>query len=144
MIVLSRINENTSVATVYGASILIGIGSGFIGQNPYAIVQGILPIKDRHNATTTMTVAQIGGATFALGIAGAVFFNLGLSSLQELLPSAAPEQIQGVLTGTSGELYKTLSAAQQSDVARVIVLAMRQVYVHRRSEDRALIADIEF
>ncbi|KAF2161288.1 hypothetical protein M409DRAFT_28326 [Zasmidium cellare ATCC 36951] len=129
MVILSRMDENTSKATIYGGSILIGIGSGFIGQNPYAVVQGILPIKNRHNATTLMTVAQIGGATFALGIAGAIFFNLGLSSLQELLPNAASEQIQGVLTGTSGELYKTLSAAQQQDVVRAIVVTMRQTFI---------------
>lgn len=129
MVVLSRVDENTAKATIYGASILIGIGSGFVGQNPYAMIQGILPIKKRHNATTLLTVAQIGGATFALGIAGAVVFNLGLSRLQQLLPNAASEQIQGVLTGTSGDLYKTLSGAQQQTVARAIVVTIRQAYV---------------
>lgn len=126
MVVLSRVDQDTAKATIYGASILIGIGSGFVAQNPYAVIHGIVPLKNRHNATTLLTVAQLGGATFALGVAGAVFFNLGLSRLQQLLPNAAPEQIQGVLTGTSGKLYQTLSGVQQQNVIRAIVVTIRQ------------------
>lgn len=73
-------------------------------------------------------LAQLGGLTLGLSIAGAVFINVASNDLYDLLPNIPRNQVQQMVSGTSGTLLSSLSQKMHSRVLEIIVRAWNDVY----------------
>lgn len=78
-------------------------------------------------------LAQLLGLTMGLSIAGGVFVNRALDGLQHALPNESRGQLLSAITGTSGDLLRFLSVADQIVAADTLTIALRKVLVCSRS-----------
>lgn len=139
------ITRTTPTANIYGFEILIGVGAGCQAQTGYAVMQAIVdPLQVfqaisfmllgkilGNNVMTarcnTFTLAQLIGLTLGLSIAGSVFVNKALEGLQHALPSRPRAQLLSAITGTSGDLFSSLSHTDQIIAANTLTIALRKV-----------------
>lgn len=73
--------------------------------------------------------AQLSGIAFGLAVAGAVFVNGAMTSLSFNLPSATSEELQLMLSGTSGSYYSSLSDGDRALAIDAIVQALQKVFI---------------
>lgn len=119
----------TSVARVYGFTILIGFGVGLFVQASFSVAQAVVEPEVVPSAVGFITCAQISGVTIALAIANAVFLNQSQTKIQELLPNVPKEQIQQAITGVGSQFFNELSGTVREEVLRAIVTAMSKTYI---------------
>ena len=117
----------TSVARVYGFTILIGFGVGLFVQASFSVAQAVVEPEVVPSAVGFITCAQISGVTIAL--ANAVFLNQSQTKIQELLPNVPKEQIQQAITGVGSQFFNELSGTVREEVLRAIVTAMSKTYI---------------
>ena len=127
-VLLSRIDVNTSTSMIYGIEVLIGIGCGTHLQAGFAVIQFVVEPAMMSYAITFMMVAQLLGIAMGLSIAGAVFVNTALASLQAILPLSRM-QLQAALSGVSGELLKTLPLPQQAATVNILVATLGKTFI---------------
>ncbi|KFZ03942.1 hypothetical protein V502_10536 [Pseudogymnoascus sp. VKM F-4520 (FW-2644)] len=128
-VLLSRIDENTSVAKIYGYEILVAIGAGAFIQAGYATIQTVVPVSDTSYAIAFMMLAQFIGIVFGLSIGGAIFINTALSSLRSLLPLLSEADLRGVISGTSSNAIELIPVALRDDAVAAIVGSLRKLFI---------------
>lgn len=72
-------------------------------------------------------IGQLSGITFGLAIAGAVFLNSALNSLEAILSGTPPDQLQQLIAGTSSALLNGLDTSISDNVLDAIILALPKV-----------------
>ena len=144
------VHLDTSPGVLYGLEAILGLGAGSYTQAAYAVIQAVLPRSEAANGLSLMLLgmskcefhlstftehqnlillAQLGGLTLGLSIGGAVFINVSSGGLYNLLPDVPHEQVQQMVSGTSGTLLSSLSREMHDRVLEVIVQAWNDVYV---------------
>jgi MFS family permease len=126
---MSRINLNTSTATIYGYEILIGIGTGAYAQASYAVIQAVIDPADMAYGITFIMIAQLGSMAFSLAICGAVFLNVTQSEIQSVLPQITDVQVQQLILGTSNRFLSSLSHDDRLTVLNILVDTLRQMFI---------------
>lgn len=127
---------------------LLGLGAGAFAQSGFAIIQAIVAPAEMANAITFIVsipwyalyiqasgkaliviqiIGQLSGITFGLAIAGSVFLNASLRSLEGILPTASPDELQQLIAGTSSNLLDGLDETTRATVLNAVVLALRKV-----------------
>jgi hypothetical protein len=112
---------------VYGYEVLLGFGVGAYLQAGYAVIQGVLDPSHMSYAITFMLVGQLLGIALGLSISGAVFVNIALAGLQDILPYVPRVQLEGALSGTSGSFFATLSPELQEQALTIIMETLQKV-----------------
>lgn len=138
---------------MYGYEVLLGLGTGAFAQSGFAIIQAVVAPEEMASGITFIVrnhwdmmassyerrkltlfvfrsqqiIGQLSGITFGLAIAGAVFVNTALSSLEVVLPNTPSDQLQQLIAGTSSALLDGLDASTSDDVLVAIVSALRKV-----------------
>jgi hypothetical protein len=120
---------HTSVAHVYGYTILIGVGVGFFAQASFSVAQATVAPELVPSAVGFISLAQITGITLALAIANAVFFNESVRSLKTILPGVDPERIKDTISGTQSEFFQSLVPGVREQVLEAIVDALSKSYI---------------
>ncbi|KFX94971.1 hypothetical protein V490_04060 [Pseudogymnoascus sp. VKM F-3557] len=128
-VLLSRIDENTSVAKIYGYEILVAVGAGSFIQAGYATIQTVVPASDTSYAIAFMMLAQFIGIVFGLSIGGAIFINTALSSLRSLLPLLSEADLRVVISGTSSNAIELIPVALRDDAVAAIVGSLRKLFI---------------
>ncbi|KFY78723.1 hypothetical protein V499_02163 [Pseudogymnoascus sp. VKM F-103] len=128
-VLLSRIDENTNVANIYGYEILVAIGAGAFIQAGYATIQTVVPASDTSYAIAFMMLAQFIGIVFGLSIGGAIFINTALSSLRSLLPLLSEADLRVVISGTSSNAIELIPVALRDDAVAAIVGSLRKLFI---------------
>ncbi|KAI9835615.1 MAG: hypothetical protein M1837_003704 [Sclerophora amabilis] len=128
-ILLSRMSITTPTANVYGFEILLGIGVGCTIQAGYAVIQVVVDFSEMSYGISFMMLAQLLGIAMGLAISGAVFVNRALAGLVTLLPDVPREEIQGALSGTSGDFFKTLPADTQALALDILMHSLQKVFI---------------
>ncbi|KAH6695438.1 major facilitator superfamily domain-containing protein [Plectosphaerella plurivora] len=128
-VLLSRIAPDTPQAQIYGFEILIGIGTGCCVQAGYAVIQALVPPAELAFGISFMMLSQLSGIAFGLAIAGAVFVNGAMTSLSLNLPHASHEELQMMLSGTSGSYYSSLTDSARELAIDAIVKALQKVFI---------------
>jgi MFS family permease len=123
------IDVNTSVATVYGYTILVGFGTGLFAQASFSVAQAIVEPEMVSSAVGFITCAQVSGVTIALAIANSVFLNKAQTSIEAILPSVPLADIQAAIGGAGSTFVKSLPETVQFEVLQAIVDAMSKTYV---------------
>lgn len=123
------VDTETSVARVYGYSILIGFGDGLFAQASFSVAQAIVAPENVAMAVGFITCAQVSGVTIALAIANSVFLNESQTSISKILPGVPLSQIQAAIAGAGSQFVDNLSAQIKLEVLKAIVDAMGQTYI---------------
>ncbi|GME55920.1 pentafunctional AROM polypeptide [Neofusicoccum parvum] len=121
---LATIDAHSSLALIYGASALVGLGSGATVQSSFSVAQVRAP-ELAEASVGVLTNAQLGGPAFALSIANAYFLNKATAGLRPLLPGESTEAIQGIISGIGLESF---SNELQEQIVEVIVENMRETF----------------
>ncbi len=64
-----------------------------------------------------------------LSIAGAVFVNIAMKNLQQVVPGITTAQLESAVLGTSGNFLETLSPNVKAEALEAVVAAMRKLWV---------------
>lgn len=123
------VDENTSVARVYGYTILIGFGDGLFAQASFSVAQALVSPDMVPSAVGFITCAQVGGCTIALSIANSLFLNKSQTSLEAILPGIPTAEIQQAISGAGSAFVQGLSAEVRDEVLAAIVKAMSNSYI---------------
>ena len=126
---LYTIKTSSSSTTVYGYSVLAGIGAGAFIQAAFSVAQAVVGKEHIPVAIGYITCAQVGGGTISLAIANTVFLNRASSSIASILPTVPVADIQAAIAGAGSKFIKSLSADQQAKVLDAIVHAMSRVWI---------------
>lgn len=144
---LGRINITTSDAVIYGLQVLSGVGTGCYGQAGFAVAQRLVPPTDIHRAISLMligkkiaslltncadhppNIAQLTGITLGLAIAGAIFQNVSLPRVRQIVPSFSASQLSNLITQIGGGLDDQLNEVQTKEVLAIIVDALTDTWV---------------
>ncbi|TAQ86103.1 hypothetical protein B7494_g5573 [Chlorociboria aeruginascens] len=123
------VDTHTSIARVYGYSVLIGFGDGLFAQASFSVAQAIVPPDMAASAIGFITCAQVGGVTIALAIANSIFLNDSQKSISALLPNVPQAEIQQAIAGAGSDFVKNLSDEVREQVLNAIVTAMSKAYI---------------
>lgn len=122
------ITSSTSVASVYGYSILLGWGNGLFVQSGFSIAQAVVEQHLVPLAIGFITCAQVSGITIALTIANSIFLNKAEKSLTAILPGTSRGQIDRAIAGAGSAFVADLDSDLQQRVLGAIVDAISPVY----------------
>ncbi|KAI1503399.1 major facilitator superfamily transporter [Biscogniauxia marginata] len=128
-VMLYTINADTTPGYIYGAEVVIAIGMGLCNQAPYGVIQNVVPPAEMGLGVPFIMFAQYTGVTAGLSVAGAVFINLGLRDLGNLLPSFSEMQLSSILSGASGEAFEQVPENMRDAAIDVIVDNLRKTFI---------------
>ena len=120
---------NTKDTTIYGASILVGIGSGLYIQLGFSVAQAKVPPEYIAAATGFISLGQLLGPVISLTVAGTVFITSAISGLQDLLPDVPESVIKNAIGGSGGYLFSSLDENTRSAALAIIVHSISKVYI---------------
>ena len=126
---LYTIRSRTSTSAIYGYSILLGIGAGVAMQLPFSIFQAKVKPQELALANGLISQAQVAGLCIALAVANAVFLNVAIDRVSEILPDSSRAQVQSLVSGTSGNAFSTIPPQQRALILQAIIEALRNVYL---------------
>ncbi|KAL9126928.1 MAG: hypothetical protein Q9217_004104 [Psora testacea] len=126
---LYTVDESSSKSTIYGYSVLSGIGAGSFVQAAFSVAQARVQPQFIPVAIGFITCAQIGGATISLAIANAVFLNDATNGIAAVLPDVPVADIQAAIAGAGSAFLRSLDVATRQEVIVAIVDSMKKVYI---------------
>lgn len=127
--VMYTVDVNTSIATIYGFSIILGFGVGIFAQASFSVAQALVEPHLIPLAVGFITCAQVSGVTIALAIANSVFLNGAQTRLEVILPGTPSKDIQAAIAGAGSDFVKGLSDDVKAQVIAAIVAAMSKTYI---------------
>ncbi|KAF1359038.1 MFS general substrate transporter [Lizonia empirigonia] len=122
------VDTSTSVSSIYGYTVLIGLGVGLFSQASFSIAQAVTKPELVPASIGFISTAQILGITLALAIANAVFLNKSEKGIQAILPDVPVSEIQQAIAGTGSQLFQSFSPAVRKQVLDVIVESSSVTY----------------
>jgi hypothetical protein len=116
---------------VYGYSILVAIGAGSALQAAYSIASAKVEPRHVPAAIGFMNMAQLGGTTIALAIAGQVFQSYAFINAKAALAGLgfSDQEIHGAIAGAESDLLAKVSEEVKAMVLEGIVKAIDKVYL---------------
>ncbi|KAI4254387.1 MAG: hypothetical protein L6R42_007212, partial [Xanthoria sp. 1 TBL-2021] len=119
---------NTSASTVYGYSVLIGIGTGSFLQASYGVSQALLDPEDIPNAIGFISIGQSIGVVLFLSVAGTIFNNEAIKAVTPILVGVSETEVEGAIAGTRSSIFETLDEATRARVVEAIIQSLDKVY----------------
>jgi MFS family permease len=123
------VDTTTSIARVYGYSIIVGFGDGLFAQASFSVAQAITAPELIASAVGFITCAQVSGVTIALAIANSVFLNKSQTSIAAILPGTPIGEIQAAIAGAGSTFVASLNEVVKEQVLKAIVDAMSKTYI---------------
>ena len=123
------VDLDTSVSSIYGYSVLLGIGTGMYAQAGFAIAQVKVHPDEIPSAIGFVALAQIGGATLALAIANSVFLNQATNDILVVMPQEPRSVVQGAISGAGSTFFQTLDPSVKAAVLGAVTHAISQTYI---------------
>lgn len=123
-VLLKIVHLSTSVAQIYGALVVGGIGTGVFSQAGFSVAQSLVPPDEIPMAVGFMTCAQVGGSAIALAIANTVFTNRATNQITQLLPGESVAAVQAMISGANSALLDSLDGVLRTKVLTAIVTAI--------------------
>ncbi|KAJ0108707.1 mfs transporter [Diaporthe amygdali] len=127
---MTTIDAEISNSSLYGYTVLIGLGIGCFQSAGIAVVSALAPASEVNNAVSIMTISQVLGIILALSVSGSVFQNMALRYLGTALPDANMSELGQLVTGTSGEFYKSLDTDEKFVVVQQVTAAIRDSFYY--------------
>ncbi|RYO90665.1 hypothetical protein DL762_002548 [Monosporascus cannonballus] len=126
----SRLTVDTPNATIYGLQVVLGMGTGAFSQAGFAIAQAMADANEIQNAISFMLIAQLAGTSLGLSISGAIFQNLSVPQVQNLLgPAFSPDQVVRIVTRVDETLIASLPDDLFKQAQDIVIGAITQGHV---------------
>jgi len=100
---LDHMTSMINTGFIYGALVLGGIGTDFLGHAPFAIAHWIVSPRETALAVGFITYTQVAGVTISLTIANAVFLDLAQISIWKILPNVPKGDVQAAISGVGDQ-----------------------------------------
>ncbi|KAK8037942.1 major facilitator superfamily transporter [Apiospora phragmitis] len=127
---MTTVHTNTSIANVYGYTILVGFGSGLYVVAGFAVTQSLTPIEDLASSVGFQAIAQVLGSVVFLSVSGNIFFNTGVEAIRKVLPADTPSPfVADLIAGSSSAAFQSLSQEDGARVTDAITHSMRNVWI---------------
>ena len=78
----------------------------------------------------SIIIAQVLGITLSLSVSGSIFQNKAVQNIASVLPDIPQNELPQLITGASGQLYKSLSEDDQLLVVDQITRAIRDSFYY--------------
>lgn len=128
---MCTVNAGTSTGAVYGYIILCAIGAGSALQAGYSVAAAKVEPKHVPAAIGFINMAQLGGTTIALTIAGQIFQSFSFRHLKHALQSLgfSDQEVHAAIAGVKSDLLANISEEVRQHVLNGIVKAIDKVYL---------------
>ncbi|HZP29026.1 MAG TPA: MDR family MFS transporter [Acidimicrobiia bacterium] len=127
MLLLSRLDQSSSTATVSASAVLVGIGAGFVMQVLILAIQNAVPARDMGVATAvSMMVRTLGGAVI-VPVLGTVFNDRLRTLLPKLTPASAHLDLSTLRA--SPERVRALAPAVRVGVVETFARSLHTVFL---------------
>ncbi|PWY79291.1 MFS general substrate transporter [Aspergillus heteromorphus CBS 117.55] len=123
------VDTTTSVAHIYGYTILIGFGVGIFSQASFSVAQAVVAPHMAASAVGFISCAQISGSTIALSIANCLFLNQSIEGIHQILPDIPTSEIEQTVSGTGSALFDSLTGTARDEVLEALVEAINNSYI---------------
>lgn len=123
------VNAETSTGTIYGFSILVGVGVGMFCQASFSVAQAVVDPAMVPNAVGFITCGQVTGITIGIAICSSLFLNKSETGLQAILPGVTHAEVQSAIAGANSALVNSLPPALKAEVIKVLMHAMSWSYI---------------
>lgn len=123
------VRADTSLARIYGYTVVLGSGVGMWLQASLSVAQAVVAPGDVPAAVGLVMLGQFVGICISLAIANTVFLNDARSAIQAILPDVPSETIGSAIQGSTSGFLDTLEPDVKTLVLDAIILAMDQVYI---------------
>ena len=130
----TTLSPATSLAKIYGYSVLTGFGAGIVVQAPYAIIQAELDPHEIPKGTAFIFCGQMAGVALSIGIGTSITVNRATSKIAVILPTFSRADIQAsvtgagasIVTGLPPQLKERVIAAVASTIADIFYMVVAQ------------------
>lgn len=122
------VDLETSSSSIYGYTVLLGIGGGCLLLSSFGCVSAVVDPSDIFNAIGALSVVQCMGITFFPAISGCIFQNLGVKDIEPYLPPDFTGRPSAILAGATSPEFQSLSGDLQAQVVQAIVSSMSKLY----------------
>lgn len=120
---------NTSVGSIYGYSILSGLGCGLYVQASYPVAQLKVDPTKIPLVVAFIGCGQITGITLALALSNSIFLNEATNKIADILPQMQRTVVQQAITGIDGgTFFAELGSEDQAQVLNALVDSIDNVY----------------
>ncbi|KAK8034599.1 azole resistance protein 1 [Apiospora rasikravindrae] len=127
---MTTVRTDTSIANVYGYTILVGFGSGLYVVAGFAVTQSLTPVEDVASSVGFQAIAQVLGSVVFLSVSGNIFFNTGTQAIRAVLPADTPAPfVADLIAGSSSAAFESLSQYDGARVIDAITSSMRNVWI---------------
>jgi predicted MFS family arabinose efflux permease len=125
------LRPSTPVATLYGISIVMALGTGLTLQLGYAVATLKVAPTDVVNAINLQNVSQIGSTVISLVIAGQVFQSAAVRNLTAALAGQGfgPAEIHSAVSGAQSALFETLTGGLRDAAIEAITASMQSAFI---------------
>lgn len=125
------IDPSTSPGVIYGISVVMALGIGLTWQIGYTVATLKVSPEDIGNAISLQNLAQIGGTTIALVIAGQVFQLAAFSNLSKALSGQGynAAEIHNAVAGAQSALLSRLEGDLRDQALLAITDAIRTSFI---------------
>lgn len=123
------VQAHTSLARIYGYTVVLGTGVGMWLQASLSVAQAVVAPEDVPAAVGLVMLGQFIGICISLAIANTVFLNAARRAIQAILPQVPSETIGSAIQGSTSGFLETLEPDVKSRVLDAIVAAMGKVYI---------------
>lgn len=122
------VDLETSAATIYGYSVLLGLGAGLYTQLGYPVAQLKVSRVEISEVVTFLGFSQITAIVLALTISSSFFLNDATARIATILPDVPHDVVQQGILGTSGQFFTTIPDSQRKPVLEAIVHSISNAY----------------
>ena len=126
---LYTVDINTSVAKIYGYTILMGFGSGCFVTLPFSVAQAQVDPRYIPVAVSFLSFSQLAASAVTLSIANTVFLNEATSRITRITPSLTRTEIRGIISGVGAATLAGLGQKAQAQITGVIVASLNKAYI---------------
>ncbi|TLD09734.1 hypothetical protein PspLS_11378 [Pyricularia sp. CBS 133598] len=126
---LYTVDESTTMAKIYGYTIILGAGAGCYAQAGFPVAQVTVDPSEIPYAVGFMVVSQMMGISIGTGMSGALFVNYAHAGLEHIFPDSSAEEIASAVSGVSSELLAAADAETQARAISAIADALQNAFV---------------
>ncbi|OKL64257.1 hypothetical protein UA08_00397 [Talaromyces atroroseus] len=130
------VNPNTSIANVYGYTIMLGAGTGLVFNLGFTVASITIMAQtgsdlDVQRVSSMQNLSQLGFQTVSLLIGGQIFQSFSMKNLTHVLNGQgfSQEDIRSVIMGTQSALFDSLNPSLQTQAIKAITDAISKVYI---------------
>ncbi|EHK49415.1 uncharacterized protein TrAtP1_010634 [Trichoderma atroviride] len=125
------LTPTTKPATIYGLSIIEGIGAGISAQVGFSIATLESGSKDAAHALTLQNLGQLGAGVIALVVAGQVYQTTAIKGLTEALAPAGytAAQIEDAAAGAQSVVFQDLTGDLREMAIIAVTNAIQRVFI---------------